>query len=166
MTDYHINASSIWETTFQLTKDGDEVILGNLIYPKWYSYDAQIELANNTKYTLEQTGFWGTHVVLKDGEKILMTCHSNWKGHILMESYLEDELTGYKLKNTFSLNQKVLLLGPDQNEEMIILPDQRWYESVKKFKITLSDKLSEHPKKDLIMLTSIHCANRLMLSYG
>jgi hypothetical protein len=166
MKTFHINASSLWETTFHLTKDGEERILGTLIYPKWYSYDARIELANNRNYTLEQTGFWGTTVALKSEHKELMNCQTNWKGHILIESHLEEDLTGYKVKNTFSLDGKVLLLDSDGQEAMAIVPDQRWYESVRRFKLTLSDKLSVHPEKELIMLTSIHCANRTMLSDG
>jgi hypothetical protein len=72
METYHINATSVWETMFHLTKDGDETILGTLIYPKWYSYDAQLEVTDDKRYVLEQTGFWGNSVVLKDDEKILM----------------------------------------------------------------------------------------------
>ncbi len=164
MTTYHINASSVWETTFHLSKEGDETILGSLIYPKWFSYEAQIELPKNRNYALEQTGFWGTTIVLKSEEKVLMNCQTNWKGHILIESHLEDEPSGYKLKNTFSLDQKVLLLDRNGTEVMVIVPDHRWYESVRKFKLTLSDQLAMHPERDLIMLTSIHCANRSMLS--
>jgi len=85
---YHINATSVWETMFQLTKDGDEAILGTLIYPKWYSYNAQLDLTGDKIYVLEQSGFWGNSVVLKDDDRILMQCHSNWKGHILTESLL------------------------------------------------------------------------------
>ncbi len=160
MVQYTAKATTAMGRTFHLTK-GEEFI-GLLNYDKWYSFNARIELASETTYSLEQTGFWGTSVALKEGDKLLMNCLMNWKGHIILESFLDEKINGYKLRNLNLLSGKMVLLDTDENEVMSMQPDNKLFETHRCLQISLSDELASHPKKELMMITALHCANHLL----
>jgi hypothetical protein len=159
MEQYSAKAISTFSQTFHMMK-GEEYV-GMLSYKKWYSYNSQIELASGTKYDLEQTGLFGTNIVVKDGETVLMNCHMNWKGQIIIESFFNDTLIGYMLKNVNLINDKIVLLNSDEKELMTMIPHTKWFEN-RCVDIVLSEELGSMPHKELFLLTALHCTNHLL----
>jgi hypothetical protein len=160
MEQYLAKAISSFGQTFHLMK-GEEFV-GMLSYKKWYSFNAQIELASGSKYDLEQTGLFGTNIVLKDGETVLINCHMNWKGQIIIESFFNDMLVRYMLKNMYLINDKIVLLNSDEKELMTMIPDNKWFETNRCVDLVLSEELGTLPNKELFLLTALHCTNNLL----
>ena len=72
---------------FNLTKDN--IHLGELAYPKWYTFNAEILLADLSRYQLVPQGRWDATIELKQDHKTLMDFKMGWKGIIL--SNISDE---------------------------------------------------------------------------
>ena len=54
MGEYRANSANT--KNFSLISDNKEV--GELLYKKWYSFEAEIVLTNGQQYQLESKGFW------------------------------------------------------------------------------------------------------------
>jgi hypothetical protein len=62
--------------------DGKE--LGILIYPKWYSQDAEIVIGR-TQYIIKNKGFWRTDSEVLKGGKMLFRIKTKWRGTMIIK---------------------------------------------------------------------------------
>lgn len=76
-------ANSTNTRNFNLTFDNLQI--GELIYEKWYSFNAEIILSDGSKYQLEPKGFWDNKIELKDNTNVLLEFKMGWKGIIIIE---------------------------------------------------------------------------------
>lgn len=82
-------AKSISSRNFRL-EDENAQNLGELIYPKWYSTQAEIKIESKI-FRIDRKGFWTTSIEIFEYEKLLMKFKMDWKGNIIMTSFLNGE---------------------------------------------------------------------------
>ncbi|MCX8530956.1 hypothetical protein [Chryseobacterium luquanense] len=86
------SATSEKFTTFKITKE--EKIIGELHYKNWFKFNAEIEILNS-KYQVEQKGFWGTTLELLNDKKVLLKFAMNWDGNIVLNTFFDDVEKNY-----------------------------------------------------------------------
>ena len=72
----HYKANATNSHNFSLTFDNQKV--GELVYKKWYSFSAEIQMTDSTKYQLEPKGFWDSKIELKDDTQTLLEFKMGW----------------------------------------------------------------------------------------
>ncbi|MCI1186887.1 hypothetical protein MON38_05605 [Hymenobacter sp. DH14] len=60
----HYQVKSVDTKHFRLTQADTEI--GELEYDSWFSFTAEIMLADRTRYAIQPKGFWGTTIEIKD----------------------------------------------------------------------------------------------------
>ena len=80
---------------FELTQA--DAGIGRLEYESWFSFKAEIILADHNRYVVHPKGFWGTTIEIKDQEQVLLDFRMNWKGQILIRTTLGSNETYYIL---------------------------------------------------------------------
>jgi hypothetical protein len=149
-------ATSTDSRNFNLTID--TVPLGKLEYPKWYTFKADILLADHSKYQLEPKGFWDWKIELKQNEKSLLNFKMGWKGIIINTEFDGDEKS-YLLSLKGLLSSKYVLIDTDENELLVVESDFKWNKLHFDYTITTSDGFDSHNNKELLLLTILHCIN-------
>ena len=74
---------------FQLLNEAEELI-GEIVYPKWYSANAEIKV-NNKTYKFSAKGFWTTSLQVSEGEKVLLNFKMAWSGDIVLTDFSNGE---------------------------------------------------------------------------
>ncbi|GGP05863.1 hypothetical protein GCM10010992_23600 [Cloacibacterium rupense] len=82
-------AKSINSRNFELF-DENEVLLGNIVYPKWYSTNAEIHTDAQT-YKIKAKGFWTTSIEVVKQENVLMKFKMSWSGNIVVTDFNNGE---------------------------------------------------------------------------
>lgn len=72
-------------------------IVGELVYEKWYSFNAEILLNDGTNYQLEPKGIWDSKIELKHGTQTLLEFKMGWTG-IIIKTLFENKEDTYLLK--------------------------------------------------------------------
>jgi len=153
-------AKSNGSLSFELTKDG--VLIGKLSYKSWFKFDASIELSNNLNYKVEPKGFWGTTIEVKDNEKVLLKFAMNWSGEIVIQSNLNDFEKGYSFKHRGVFRESYILADHEGSELLVMKPHLKWTKMNYEYQITTSDDFDLLSDKEVLLMTSIHCANYYM----
>ncbi|MCC7030714.1 MAG: hypothetical protein IT257_10430 [Chitinophagaceae bacterium] len=153
-------ASSRNSRNFDLTKE--EMLMGALNYAKWYSFKADIELADGSNYQLEPTGFWDYKIELKKDGHTLLNFKMGWKG-IVIKTFFGAEEKVYLLKHKGLLSSNYLLLDTTEQELVQIDTDFVW--SKLKFDYTLdtSPAFDAIQNNEVLLLTMLHCINYYMM---
>ena len=130
MAQYKANSTN--SQNFDLTSGNKK--LGELTYKKWYSFNAEIVMANGTKFQLEPKGFWDSKIELKDESKVLLEFRMGWKGIIIKTLFNNQEET-YLLKLKGLLSNKFILIccNVSQNETHIVPSTTCWLEVYPEF---------------------------------
>ncbi|WBV60615.1 hypothetical protein PFY12_00505 [Chryseobacterium camelliae] len=157
MTEYKVKSSN--SLVFELTKN--EIIIGNLTYKSWFKFSAEFDLSNS-KYQIEPKGFWGTTIELKEGEKILLKFRMNWNGDIVIQTYFNETKVGYIFKHRGIFKESFVLTDEAGTELLVMKPDLKWYSMNYGYQITTSDTFDTFIGKDILLMTSLHCANYYM----
>ncbi|MBX2887351.1 MAG: hypothetical protein KF829_01740 [Ferruginibacter sp.] len=154
MTQYTVSSTNSHHFCLAL----DKRILGELNYKKWYSFNADIVLANNRKYNLESKGFWDTTIELHDGLKTLLSFRMGWEG-IIIETFFgeEEQVFLLKLKGLFS--NKFVLLNQDNEELMVAETIFNWRKLNFNYNIETPQNFDDSDKNSLLLLTVVHCIN-------
>lgn len=155
----HYKANSTDARNFSLTFDDRKI--GELIYTKWYSFNAEILLSNAKRYQLESKGFWESKIELKDGEKILLEFKMGWKG-IIINSFLEGKQETFLLKIKGLLSSKFMLIDTNNNELMAAETDFKWSKFNYDYLIETAADFEKFTNKELLLLTMLHCINYYM----
>lgn len=158
MTAYQ--AKSPNSLSFELTKDGN--LIGSLIYKSWFKFNAVMEIANNATYQVEPKGFWGTTIELKDKEKVLLKFSMNWSGEIVIQTYFSDTEKGYIFKHRAVFKESFILLDQEGTELLVVKPLLQWKKMSYEYELTASAVFETFLHKEILLLTSLHCANYYM----
>ncbi|WP_257669815.1 hypothetical protein [Parapedobacter tibetensis] len=158
MTEYQ--AKSNQSSSFDVTKD--DKLIGKLSYKSWFKFNAVIEIANNSNYQVEPKGFWGTTIELKDGEKVLLKFKMNWNGEIVVQTYFNDIEKGYIFKYSGVFKASFILIDQEGTELLVMKPHLKWTKMNYEYQITTSDTFKTFSNKEILLMTSIHCANYYM----
>jgi hypothetical protein len=152
-------ASSTNSQNFNLIFENQKI--GELIYKKWYSFNAEIVMSNGTKYQLEPKGFWDAKIELKDDTKILLKFKMGWKG-IIIKSFFGNAEKTFLLKLNGLLSNKFVLIDPEKNELMVAETDFKWNKLNYDYNIETTKDFDNFNKKELLLLTILHCINYYM----
>ena len=158
MTEYQAKSNN--SLSFDVTKD--DKLIGKLSYKSWFKFNAVIEIANNTNYQVEPKGFWGTTIELKDGEKVLLKFKMNWNGEIVVQTYFNDFEKGYIFKHRGVFKESFILIDQEGIELLVMKPHLRWNKMNYEYQITTSDTFETFSNKEVLLMTSLHCANYYM----
>ncbi|MDO7853782.1 hypothetical protein [Hymenobacter convexus] len=151
-------AKSLDSKHFKLTQADTEI--GLLEYESWFSFKAEIILANHHRYAVQPKGFWGTTIEVKDQqEQVLLDFKMNWKGQILIRTLFGGQEDYYILKQKGLLRSTFVLLHGEETELLSLAPDFKWTRLNFDYELVASDALEQLPGKELLLLTAIHCAN-------
>lgn len=153
------NANSTNSQNFSLTSYNE--IKGELIYKKWYSFSAEILLANGTKYQLEPKGFWDSKIELKDDIKTLLEFKMGWKG-IIIKTFFDNKEDVFLVKLNSILGNKFVLLDTQETELLTAETDFKWNKFNYDYNIETTRNFDNFDKKELLLLTILHCINYYM----
>lgn len=154
MADYKANSTN--STDFKLTLD--DIYIGKLKYDKWYSFKAEILLADNSHYRLEPKGFWDSKIELqKDGKKLL-EFEMGWKG-IVIKTLFNSIERKYLLKLTGLLSSKFVLINTDEETLLAVHADFKWTSFNFDYRIETSNEFDHFEDKEILLLTILHCIN-------
>jgi len=157
MTEYKVKSNNSF--IFEVTKN--EVTIGTLTYKSWFKFDAEVEILNS-KYQIEPKGFWGTTIELKEGEKILLKFRMNWNGEIVVQTYFNEIKQGYIFKHRGIFKESFVLSDQNGTELLVMKPDLKWNMMNYEYQITTSDIFDTFFDKEILLMTSLHCANYYM----
>lgn len=157
MPEYNVLATGSKE--FQLLADGQ--VLGHLHYPEWFSLKAVITLPDGSSFPIEPRGFWGTTIELKSEQQVLLTFKMHWDGKIILKSKL-DGSRALVFKNKSVLKGTYELQDKDKQELLLVQPNFQWRQLNHNYTITTTELLEEFRAKELLLLTTVHCANYYM----
>ena len=136
----------------------DDVHMAELIYPNWFSFKAEIKLADNSKLSLEPRGFWDAKIELKNGEDVIMNFKLGWKGILInVKSYGFEE--SYLLKNKGLLNSRYVLIDTSEQELLAVKSDFIWSKFKLDYLIETSEEFDKLKMKEAFLLTIIHSIN-------
>lgn len=153
-------AKSNKSLSFDLTQD--DTLIGKLTYQSWFKFNAVMEIANNQKYQVEPKGFWGTTIELKNKEKVLLKFKMNWNGEIVVQTYFNDCEKSYAFKHRGVFKESFVLINPDEIELLVMKPQLKWSKMNYEYQITTTDSFETFSDKEILLLTSLHCANYYM----
>ena len=159
MKDY--NAKSIDTKHFYLTTS-DENPIGILKYDSWFSFKSEIILEDNTVYHVQPKGFWGTTIELKKDDTVLLNFKMNWNGNIVINTKFEEVERDFILKHKGVLKSSYVLQDKDGLELLVIQPDFKWNKFRYDYTLSTTEKLEQFGFKNILLLTTIHCANYYM----
>ena len=74
---------------FKLLNETEEGI-GEIVYPKWYSANAEIKV-NNKTYKFSAKGFWTTSLQVLEDEKVVLNFKMAWSGDIVLTDFSNGE---------------------------------------------------------------------------
>lgn len=157
MGEYRANSANT--KNFSLISDNKEV--GELLYKKWYSFEAEIVLTNGQQYQLESKGFWDSKIELKQGDEVLLDIKMGWKG-IVIKNYFDKKEKHFLLKQKGLLGNKFVLI--DENEEPFMVAESnfKWNKLNFDYQIETNrsfDFFTDNDNKNLLLLTVLHCIN-------
>ena len=154
MGQYKANATN--SHNFTLRFDYQKV--GELVYKKWYSFSAEIQMTDGTKYQLEPTGFWDSKIELKDDTQTLLEFKMGWKG-IIIKTLFNDSKEVFLLKLKGLLSNKFVLLDTNDEELMAAETSFKWSKFNFDYNIETTPVFDNFENKELLLLTILHCIN-------
>ncbi|WP_020606533.1 hypothetical protein [Spirosoma spitsbergense] len=141
---------------FSLTNGNSPI--GELAYAKWYSFDAEIQLADNSTYQFEPTGFWESKIELKKAENVLLGFRMGWNGIVIRTNFNGNE-HNYLLKTKSLLSSKFILIDAAESELLVVDTDFVWSKLRFDYTIDTSTEFDRTENKEIMMLTILHCIN-------
>ncbi len=152
----HYKAISTNHLNFNLTSGNKNI--GELVYKKWYAYEADIQIFDGDKFQLEPKGFWDSKIELKDKEKTLLEFKLGWNG-ININTFFNDVEETYLLEIKGFSESKFTLTDNENNEVLVADFGSKWNNFNYDFNIKTTDEFEKYPNKDIVILTILHCIN-------
>ncbi len=158
MSEYKVNSRNT--KYFSLIKAEKEI--GNLVYEKWFSFNAEINLDSNRDYLIKPKGFWGTIIELKQNDKLLLNFKMHWNGNIIIKTVFDETEREFVLKHKGILKSFYVLLDKNEQELVVLRPDFKWSKFNHDYNISTSESFDKFDFNEILLLTVIHCANYYM----
>ncbi|MBS1746376.1 MAG: hypothetical protein JST21_09435 [Bacteroidetes bacterium] len=158
MTEYIVKSTDTLSFVFVKGED----IVGKLTYKNWFSFKAKLELNNNHLYQMEPKGFWGTTIELKENDNTILNFKMNWNGNIVIHSVIANPEQDFVFRHRGVLKDSFVLLNKDDVELLVVKPDFKWNKFNYEYKITSSGYFDSFKNQDILLATTIHCANYYM----
>lgn len=158
MAEYYAKSSN--SLSFELFDD--DKLTGKITYTSWFSFNAEIELADHQSFQVEPKGFWGTTIELKDNEKVLLKFRMNWNGEIIIQTYFDGVKESFVCKHRGVFKDSFVLTDKEGIELLVMKPQFKWNLLNYEYQITTSDDFEKYSNKDILLLTSLHCVNYYM----
>jgi hypothetical protein len=136
----------------------DNITIGELIYPKWYTFNAEIILPEKGKYSLVSTGFWDAKIELRQGDSTFLNFKMGWKG-IQINTFFNGESDHYLLQYKGILNSKYVLIDIEENELLTVEFDFQWNKLHYDYNISTTENFDDLKNKELLLLTILHGIN-------
>ncbi|NUY79613.1 hypothetical protein HUK80_01800 [Flavobacterium sp. MAH-1] len=153
----HYKVNSTDSRNFSLSKS--DVLIGELKYSKWYSFKAEVSLADGSIYTLEPKGFWDSKIELRKGDKTILYFEMGWKGIVI--NFIESEKK-YLLRLKGLLSSKYVLVDIHDKELLAVETNFKWSKLTFDFNIETSGEFDEFDNNEVLLLTTLHCINYYM----
>lgn len=161
MGQYH--ATSTNSKNFNLAKD--HIHLGELIYPSWYKFNAEIILADLSRYQLLPYGPWDATIQLKQDHKTLMDFKMAWKG-IILSNYTDGNKEEYLLTLKSLLKNEYVLTDANGKELFGIELELKWAQAHFDYHISTVEEFDDFYHPELFLLTAIHAVNYYLTVTG
>lgn len=116
-------------------------------------------MTNNANYQVEPKGFWGTTVEVRQHEKVILKFQMNWHGEIVIQTHFNDDEKGYVFKHRGFFKESFILANQGGAELLVMKPHLKWSKMNYEFEITTSDDFELFSGKEVLLMTSLHCAN-------
>lgn len=158
MAEYYAKSND--SLSFELRNDNK--LTGTITYKSWFNFNAVIELANDHNYQIEPKGFWGTTIELKDNDKVLLKFRMNWNGEIVVQTYFDGVKDSFVFKHRGVFKDSFVLTNKTGIELLVMKPHFKWNLLNYEYQINTSDDFEQYSNKDILLLTSLHCANYYM----
>lgn len=155
----HYKANATNNKNFHLVSNNKA--LGELIYKKWYSFDAEIVKPEGESYRLEPKGFWDSKVELKDNTSTLLEFKMGWKG-IIIRSLLNGREETFLFKFRGLLSNRFSLLDTNNEELLVAETSFNWSKITFDYSIETTQIFDDFDNKELLLLTIVHCINYYM----
>ncbi len=152
----HYKTNSTNSRNFILTTESAKI--GELKYKSWYSFKAEIQLADYSTYQLEPKGFWDQKIELKREYETLLEFNMGWKG-ILIKTNFNGSEKSYLLKLKGLLSSKFILIDSEENEILAAETTFKWGKLNFDYTIETTTEFDSMKNKDLMLLTILHCIN-------
>ena len=141
---------------FRLAEDNN--LLGELIYSKWGSLNAVINLIDNTENKFKSKGIWNQKIELFNNDKKLLELKMGWKG-IKIQTQFENNVSNYLLKNIGFFSNKFTLLDSDKTELVEIKSDFQWKKLRYDYDITTTTEFDKLENDKMLLFAIIYGIN-------
>lgn len=148
--------SSINQKNFGLTLN--DKLIGELVYPKWYSFKADINIDGKTEYKFVTKGRWNYKIELQQNNKTLLELKISWKG-IVLKTHFDNKEKNYLLKLKTLLSRNYILIDTDKNELVSVDTDFQWKKLRFDYTIATTDEFDKLENKELFLFTILHSIN-------
>lgn len=149
-----MKAECINQQTFELTDN--ERLIGMLIYPSIFSFDAEIKLPNSDHYLIRSDGFFGTNIKVTNDHVELANLRMNWKGQIVITMHNGQE---FLFRNTGIFNNKFVIENYETEKLVQFDPCLNW--SKLNYNYTVE---SMKPQDSLFLLLGLYASNYYVAS--
>jgi hypothetical protein len=136
--------------------------LGSLIYPKWYSFDAQVSLANGKAYYFKSKGVWQNKIELWDQDNNLSDINykMGWTGMVI-DCVINGIPRSFMHKHKGLMGNKYVLIDEEKNELLSLEAKYKYKGLNLSINQTIqTDELFESMNNNnLLLFTVIHCTS-------
>lgn len=162
MAQYRANATN--SRNFNLTKHNQNI--GELIYEKWYSFNAQVMMENGAKYHLAPKGIWDSKIELKDENNcVYLEFKMGWSG-IVINTFFNDKKETFLLKLRGLLSNKFVLISANKEELLVAETDFKWNKLNFDMNFETTPQFDNISNQDLFLVTVLHCINYYMTMFA
>jgi hypothetical protein len=131
-------------------------IIAELIYPKWYSYDAELKF-NNSEYQFKSVGFWGTKLVLNQNDKSLFSFRLHWNGGLEIKDIIKEE--SYFLESKGIFKRTFNLFNNKKEHLATLVPDYKWNKLEYEYLVSTDDEFFKSFENKLLIFSVIYGVN-------
>ena len=122
---------------FQLL-DENQKVLGEIIYPKWYSTNAELR-TNSKVFKITAKGFWTTSIEVLDTEKTILKFKMSWSGNIILTDFTNGE-KHYQIDKEKWYNDVFEMKDETEKTILKIKRNFKWKELKYQYEIALEDE--------------------------
>lgn len=140
----------------------DDLQIGSLLYPDWFSMKAIVNLADGSSYLLEPKGIFSTGISVTQNDEQFFTTAANWKGQIIITDIINNKEYILKMKGIFS--NSYILTDASGHELFCIRQIFSWKQFRSSYEIDLTDFDLFHRQNEILLFTAFYSYKNLVAS--